>query len=177
MLKLKKGDYVNIEGCTLEQVEKVRDAFVNAGFILDSRDDDESYADGRYKHVGIDKNDLVSLWDAVGRFGDNTKELTIDEVIAQPEPLISEEEEQAWNDMTKPDDKNDKYDKLVKSKVGPNYVTIDVYEVLKAWQVTNPALQHLIKKALQAGDRGHKTLAQDMDDIVASAIRAREISK
>ena len=33
------------------------------------------------------------------------------------------------------------------------------------------------KKALQAGNRGHKTLDQDMDDIVASAIRARELSK
>ena len=54
-------------------------------------------------------------------------------------------------------------------------VFIDVYDVLKAWNVTNPALQHLIKKALQPGERGHKTLEQDIDDIIASARRAKEL--
>lgn len=52
-------------------------------------------------------------------------------------------------------------------------VFVDVYDVLAAWKVQNPALQHLIKKALQPGERGHKTLAQDMADIVASAVRAQ----
>lgn len=54
-------------------------------------------------------------------------------------------------------------------------VWIDVYDVLKAWGVKNPALQHLIKKALAPGKRGHKDLMTDMDDIVASAKRAREM--
>jgi ribosomal protein L11 len=54
-------------------------------------------------------------------------------------------------------------------------VEIDVYEVLCAWDVKNPALQHLIKKALQAGNRGHKDLATDLQDIIDSAIRAKEI--
>lgn len=56
-------------------------------------------------------------------------------------------------------------------------VWVDVYDVLHAWRVQNPALQHLIKKALQPGERGHKTMEQDMDDIVASALRARELEK
>lgn len=56
-------------------------------------------------------------------------------------------------------------------------VWVDVYDVLKAWKVENPALQHLIKKALQPGARGHKDLEQGMDDIVASAIRARELEE
>ncbi len=54
-------------------------------------------------------------------------------------------------------------------------VFVDVYDVLQAWGVTNPALQHLLKKALQPGHRGHKTREQDLDDIVASAIRAKEL--
>ena len=54
-------------------------------------------------------------------------------------------------------------------------VWVDVYDVLQAWGVRNPALQHLIKKALAPGERGHKTLDQDMADIVASAERAREL--
>ena len=54
-------------------------------------------------------------------------------------------------------------------------VMVDVYDVLQAWRVDNPALQHLIKKALQAGQRGHKSRDEDLADIVASAIRAREL--
>lgn len=68
--------------------------------------------------------------------------------------------------------KKNKY--LVEIKRG---VLVDVYDVLKAWDVHCPALQHLIKKALQPGRRGHKTLLQDMDDIVASAKRARKLAQ
>mgnify|MGYP001768675252 CR=1 FL=1 len=54
-------------------------------------------------------------------------------------------------------------------------VFVDVYDVLQAWGVRNPALQHLIKKALQPGERGHKTLMEDMNDIIASANRAYDL--
>lgn len=56
-------------------------------------------------------------------------------------------------------------------------VWIDVYDVLQAWGVKNAALQHLIKKALAPGQRGRKDLMTDMDDIVASAKRARELEQ
>lgn len=56
-------------------------------------------------------------------------------------------------------------------------VWVDVYDVLAAWAVDNPALQHLIKKALQPGERGHKTREQDLADITASAIRAQELEQ
>lgn len=54
-------------------------------------------------------------------------------------------------------------------------VSVDVYDVLQAWGVGNPALQHLIKKALQCGQRGHKDNEQDLQDIIDSAIRAKEL--
>lgn len=56
-----------------------------------------------------------------------------------------------------------------------NGVKVDIYDVLKAWGVQNPALQHLIKKALQPGARGHKTLENDLRDILVSAERAMEL--
>ena len=56
-------------------------------------------------------------------------------------------------------------------------VSVDVYDVLMAWGVTNPALQHLIKKALQCGQRGHKDKQQDLQDIIDSAIRAKELEQ
>ena len=56
-------------------------------------------------------------------------------------------------------------------------VTVDVYDVLKAFDVTCPALQHLIKKALCAGLRGHKDVTQDLQDIIDSAHRAMELHR
>lgn len=56
-------------------------------------------------------------------------------------------------------------------------VFVDVYDVLQAFNVTNPALQHLVKKALAVGQRGHKDAAEDLQDIVDSALRAQELDK
>lgn len=56
-------------------------------------------------------------------------------------------------------------------------ITIDVYDVLKAFNVTCPALQHLIKKALAVGQRGHKDASEDLKDILVSAKRAIELSE
>lgn len=56
-------------------------------------------------------------------------------------------------------------------------VKIDVYDVIKAFNVTCPALQHLIKKALCTGLRVHKTREQDLKDILDSAKRAVELNK
>lgn len=53
-------------------------------------------------------------------------------------------------------------------------VWVDVYDVLAAWRVSNPALQHLVKKALQ---RGHKSAEEDLHDILVSAARAIEIEE
>lgn len=54
-------------------------------------------------------------------------------------------------------------------------VWIDVYDVLQAFDVRSSALQHVIKKALAAGQRGHKDRATDLDEIVQSAVRAKEL--
>lgn len=73
-----------------------------------------------------------------------------------------------------------KYQKVIYGKDQNGNVVkciVDVYDVLEAWKTTNPALQHLIKKALQPGERGHKSLVEDLKDIIASAQRALEIEK
>lgn len=54
-------------------------------------------------------------------------------------------------------------------------VLVDVYDVLKAFNVTNPATQHAIKKLLAGGQRGHKDLLQDLNEANASIIRAIEL--
>lgn len=65
---------------------------------------------------------------------------------------------------------NNKYQREIKTGV-----FVDVYDVLQAFNVTNPALQHLVKKALAVGQRGHKDASEDLQDIVDSALRAKEL--
>lgn len=90
-----------------------------------------------------------------------------DVVIAYREPIT---DEQDLNDCIGAPEADNKYLREIKPGV-----FVDVYDVLMAWNVTNPALQHLIKKALQPGERGHKSREQDLQDIIDSAIRAKEL--
>ena len=57
-----------------------------------------------------------------------------------------------------------------------NIAEIDVYTVLKLFDVTDPCLQHIVKKALCAGKRGHKDMMEDLQNIVDTAIRAVELN-
>lgn len=85
---------------------------------------------------------------------------------AEFEPFVSVEDAAT---AKQPAITTSKYTKTIRG------VSVDVYDVLQAWGVSNPALQHLIKKALQCGQRGHKDNAQDLQDIIDSAIRAKEL--
>lgn len=52
---------------------------------------------------------------------------------------------------------------------------VDVYRVLKLFEVTDPAIQHAIKKLLVAGGRGAKEMEQDYREAVDSINRALEM--
>jgi len=54
-------------------------------------------------------------------------------------------------------------------------VEIDVYDVLFAFGVTNPAAQHAIKKFLMPGQRGHKEKLEDYKEGRDSIDRAIEL--
>lgn len=45
---------------------------------------------------------------------------------------------------------------------------VDVYRTLSAFNVTDPACQHAIKKLLCIGLRGHKDVITDLDDAIDS---------
>lgn len=55
--------------------------------------------------------------------------------------------------------------------------TIDVYDVLVAFDVRCPARQHAIKKLLAAGERGHKGVVDDLREAAASIQRAIELAE
>jgi coenzyme F420-reducing hydrogenase alpha subunit len=64
-----------------------------------------------------------------------------------------------------------KYEKRVKNTV------IDVYDVLVAFNVTCPAMQHAIKKCLMSGQRGHKDVTQDKREAIQSIERSIELGE
>jgi hypothetical protein len=70
---------------------------------------------------------------------------------------------------------NPKYDVTITGKHGTGSCVVDVYRVLAAFSVTNPQMQHLTKKALKVGGRGHKDTRQDLVDIIHSAQSALDM--
>ena len=86
-------------------------------------------------------------------------------------PLDSECKEcKEVNSSEKPNTSN-KYKRKVPT------LEIDVYDILKAFKVVNPATQHAIKKLLCAGDRGYKDKVQDLKEALASISRAIELER
>lgn len=53
--------------------------------------------------------------------------------------------------------------------------SIDVYDVLTSFGVTNPATAHAVKKLLMPGQRGAKNTLQDLAEAKASIERAIQI--
>lgn len=54
-------------------------------------------------------------------------------------------------------------------------IYVDVYDVLMAYEVKNPALAHAIKKMLCTGIRGYKDFNQDIDEAIQALERAKEL--
>ena len=65
--------------------------------------------------------------------------------------------------------KPNKYQRKIKG------VVIDVYDVLVAFGVKNPAIAHAVKKMLMPGQCGHKDKATDIEEAIASLHRALEL--
>lgn len=73
-----------------------------------------------------------------------------------------------------------KYVKQVRESLhenGDNAIEIDVYDVLSAFGVTCPAIQHAVKKLLCPGQRGVKDAMQDLCEAKFSINRAIQLLK
>ena len=67
-----------------------------------------------------------------------------------------------------------KYDRKIIGIDG-TVTTVDVYRVLDAFGVSDPATQHAVKKMLCMGLRGHKDYLTDLNDSIESLQKAREL--
>lgn len=54
---------------------------------------------------------------------------------------------------------------------------IDVYMVLKLWEVTDQAIGHALKKLLVAGKRGVKDTKKDIQEVIDTLVRWQEMQK
>lgn len=88
--------------------------------------------------------------------------------IPQEEELVSKQATEINTDQANP---VNKYEKPIINKVG-EHITVDVYDVLNAFKVTDPAIAHAIKKLLMPGQRGHKTVIGDLREAIVSIERA-----
>jgi hypothetical protein len=52
---------------------------------------------------------------------------------------------------------------------------IDVYRVLQLFAVTDPCIQHAVKKLLVPGQRGHKDVEKDVREAILSCERFLEM--
>jgi hypothetical protein len=114
------------------------------------------------------------------------KELALENVILQKRDIIndclsrsfswvkSKQAPEFWYDWYH---KEFKPELTVKNKYQVNCkgISIDVYDVLKAFNVQNPAIQHAIKKLLKGGERGIKSKVQDYTEAIESINRAIEL--
>ena len=55
------------------------------------------------------------------------------------------------------------------------YNKLDIYRILSLYDVTDPCLQHAIKKLLCAGKRGVKNQIQDINEAILSLQRLLEM--
>lgn len=65
--------------------------------------------------------------------------------------------------------KTNKYQREIKG------TTVDVYDVLKAFDITCPAIQHALKKLLMPGQRGVKSYIEDIEEAIVSLNRSKEL--
>jgi hypothetical protein len=79
-----------------------------------------------------------------------------------------------WNDWASKEYETE-LTKKNKYQVSCKGINIDVYDVLNAFNVQNPAIQHAIKKLLKGGERGVKTKVQDYTEAIESINRAIEL--
>lgn len=70
---------------------------------------------------------------------------------------------------------SNKYEREITDRQGDSAV-VDVYDVLKAFEVTCPATQHALKKLLCSGLRGHKDLQTDLLEAKESITRSIELN-
>lgn len=52
---------------------------------------------------------------------------------------------------------------------------VDIYRILELFNVDDPCMQHVVKKAIACGKRGHKNIERDVQDMIDTLTRWQEM--
>jgi hypothetical protein len=123
----------------------------------------------RWDHLGVDY-DIVAY-----RVVEDTPK-----VVGGPHTWATEFPAGKWEKVNSPTDiltwfgKEETPNKYLR---GFPYDTIDIYRVLSVYEVTDPCIQHAVKKLLCTGIRGYKGKNEDIQDVIDSLKRWQEMRK
>lgn len=109
-------------------------------------------------------------WDGAVKISDNM----VNNYIKQGVITLNESSIDATVEDFEASVSNNKYERELTDRQG-NSATIDVYDVLQAFNVTCPATQHAVKKLLCTGVRGHKDGDTDLLEAREAITRAIEL--
>lgn len=70
-----------------------------------------------------------------------------------------------------------KYHRTVRGRHDGSTACVDVYDLLEAFGVTCPAVQHAVKKLLCPGQRGSKSAVKDLEEAAWSAAEAVNLAR
>ena len=126
------------------------------GYISDIGDDDWIHVEWENRYCnsyGSQDLDLVEK-------KDDKKESTEEDINSRvlSEKLIDKKHNHYYKDVS-------------------NLEYIDVYRVLKLFNITDPCVQHAVKKQLCAGGRGVKDVEKDYQEAIDSLTRALEMMR
>lgn len=169
------GDFIPASELDTEQkYNDVVEVFGLFGFHNNSLTGYKGLSSGEYDNLVIRGNGFSNV---VINF-DCKRQLTYNQLMAigKLKRMMLEREKsapKAAQDLAKAS--SSKYEREITDRQG-NIATVDVYDVLKAFNVTCPATQHAVKKLLCSGLRGHKDLQTDLIEAKESIVRAVELN-
>lgn len=155
----------------IEVPEGAEVATVCRNYIIFWKDEKYSFSvseENKWCYKSCDNSRYFSLGEYMNKYGD----VSIIWRREQDEPFLTPET--TLNDQYAEIEQVRKHRHYFKDV--SNIAEIDVYAVLKLFDVTDPCLQHIVKKALCAGKRGHKDMMEDLQNIADTAIRAVELN-
>ena len=126
-------------------------------------------SEGHSRHPDLLKNLRIETLE--GTMSVNKGDYIIKGIAGEFYPCKPEIFEQSY-EAAEPSMTKNKYLREIKPGV-----FVDVYDVLKAYEITCPAMQHAVKKCLAAGQRGVKDSVQDMKEAIASIDRSIELEQ
>lgn len=158
---------IDVDNCNVDKLLSGHD--FRGGFLADTVDNPVFKVAEDFSYGGE-----VDVSNGPFKPADTTEKIIFDDHFKPKSNRVSTVNRDLEGQMAGRATKN-KYERMIEDRYGDS-CHIDVYDVLKAFEVTCPATQHAIKKLLCTGLRGHKDRDTDLLEAKESIVRAIELN-